>query len=190
MPELPRLLILFAHPALEKSRANRALLAALDGLPQVTLHDLYEEYPNLDIKVAREQALLREHDIVVFQHPFYWYSAPSLVKEWQDLVLTYGFAYGPKGTALAGKWCTNAITAGGPANAYQEDGYNHFTVRQLLAPFEQTARLCGMKYLDPFVLHDALDLSAEKLHEAGKLYAGWLQGLQHAFTQTSSLQTS
>ncbi|GAB4135800.1 MAG: NAD(P)H-dependent oxidoreductase [Cyanobacteria bacterium J069] len=147
-----RILILFAHPALEKSRVNRHLIRAVQGLDSVTLHDLYEQYPNFHINAKAEQDLLRAHDLIVFQHPFYWYSSPAILKEWQDLVLEYGFAYGQGGTALRGKKFLSAITTGGSEKAYCRQGHNYFTIRELLAPFEQTARLCGMDYLPPFVV--------------------------------------
>lgn len=147
-----RILILFAHPALEKSTINRPLIQAMGDLDDVTVHDLYEVYPDFHINVKAEQDLLLAHDILVFQHPFYWYSCPSLLKEWQDLVLEYGFAYGEGGTALQGKKFLSVITTGSGDQAYQRDGYNYFTIRELLAPFEQTARLCGMEYLPPFVV--------------------------------------
>jgi glutathione-regulated potassium-efflux system ancillary protein KefG len=156
-----RILILFAHPALEKSRINRQLIRAVEGLEFVTVHDLYEHYPNFHINVKAEQALLLAHDIIVFQHPLYWYSSPAILKEWQDLVLEYGFAYGHKGVALHGKKVLTAITTGGSEKAYCRQGHNHFTIRELLAPFEQTARLCGMDYLPPFVIH-----GTHKLNEA------------------------
>jgi glutathione-regulated potassium-efflux system ancillary protein KefG len=148
-----QLLILFAHPALEKSRVNRHLLQAIKGLDAVTVHDLYETYPDFHIDVQFEQNLLLAHDIIVFQHPFYWYSSPAILKEWQDLVLEHGFAYGHGGTALQGKKFLSAITTGGGEQTYCQKGYNRFTIRELLAPFEQTARLCGMEYLPPFVVH-------------------------------------
>jgi glutathione-regulated potassium-efflux system ancillary protein KefG len=155
-----RVLILFAHPALEKSRVNRYLARAVEGMPNVTFHDLYEEYPDFQIDVRREQELLLAHDVIVFQHPFYWYSCPALLKEWMDLVLEHGFAYGHNGTALAGKVLLNAITTGGPREAYEATGYNRFTIRQLLTPFDQTANLCGMRYLAPFVIHRSLVISS------------------------------
>jgi glutathione-regulated potassium-efflux system ancillary protein KefG len=93
---------------------------------------------------------------VVFQHPFYWYSTPAILKEWQDLVLEYGWAYGRSGDRLKGKVLLNAITTGGPQEAYGPEGYNRFTMRQLLSPFDQTARLCGMDYYAPFVIHRSL----------------------------------
>jgi glutathione-regulated potassium-efflux system ancillary protein KefG len=157
-----RVLVLFAHPVMERSRVNKRLVGALRDLAGVTIHDLYEAYPTLAIDVAREQALLAEHDVVVFQHPFYWYSTPAILKEWQDLVLQHGWAYGPGGTALRGKITLNAITTGGPAAAYRPDGYNRFTVRQLLAPYEQTAHLCEMRYLAPYVVHAALRVTGDE----------------------------
>lgn len=113
---MKRILIIFSHPALQSSRANRQLLQALDGLEGITLHDLYHHYPDMFIDVKREQALLSEHDIIVFQHPFYWYSCPAIMKEWMDLVLEYGYAYGPEAHALSGKQWLSAITTGALPN--------------------------------------------------------------------------
>lgn len=157
-----RVLVLFAHPVLERSRVNRRLVEAITGLSDVTIHDLYENYPTLNINVQREQALLLEHDVFVFQHPFYWYSSPSIMKEWQDLVLEHGWAYGEGGTHLRGKITMNAITTGGPQNAYQRGGYNRFSIRELLAPWDQTAYLCGMRYLAPFAVHSSLRVRSDE----------------------------
>jgi glutathione-regulated potassium-efflux system ancillary protein KefG len=146
-------LILFAHPALEKSRVHSRLINGVEDIPGVTFHDLYQRYPDFYIDVAYEQELLLSHDIIVLQHPFYWYSAPAMVKQWIDLVLEHGWAYGKNGTALQGKVMLNAITAGGIREAYGKTGYNRFTVREFLLPFAQTAHLCHMHYWPPFVIH-------------------------------------
>ena len=174
-----RILIQFAHPALQKSRVNRKLIAALQSLEDVTINDLYEEYPDFSVNVKREQELLLSHDIIVFQHPFYWYSCPALLKEWEDLVLQYGFAYGAQGTQLNGKWVLTAITTGGPKSAYQRDGNNYFTIRELLRPFEQTVRLCGMVYLPPFVVSGTLAMkSAEEVAGPAALYRRAVENLR------------
>jgi len=154
-PPPRRILILFAHPSPERSEANRPLAAAAAAMDGVTFVDLYAEYPAFEIDIDREQQRLLAHEVVCFQHPLYWYSTPAILKEWQDLVLEYGFAYGSRGTALRGKLFFNAITAGGPAAAYCAEGYNHFHIRELLRPLEQTAMLCGMTYLPPFALFGA-----------------------------------
>jgi len=163
-------LLLFAHPALEKSRVNRFLLEAVQSLDFVTVNDLYERYPAFDIDVEREQALLLQHEYIILQHPFYWYSAPPLVKQWLDLVLEHGWAYGQHGTALAGKKMLSVITCGGQREAYTETGRNRYGVRQFLLPFEQTARLCNMAYLPPFVVHGTLHLAEPGVQRAVQQY--------------------
>jgi glutathione-regulated potassium-efflux system ancillary protein KefG len=173
---MARILILFAHPALEKSRVHRRLLARIpDG---VTLHDLYQAYPDFDVDVRREQELLLAHDLVILQHPFFWYSTPPLLKQWEDLVLEHGWAYGSQGTQLRGKWMMNLLTAGGRAQAYQHGGYNRFTIRELLAPIEQTARLCGMTYLPPYAIHGTHRLDEPEIERQADLYAAFLTGLR------------
>lgn len=167
---MARILIQFAHPVLEKSRVNRRLLAAVESLEFVTVNDLYEQYPDFDIDIAREQELLLAHEVVVLHHPFYWYSSPAIIKQWEDLVLEHGWAYGRTGNALAGKRLLNAITTGGRQEAYQETGSNRYTIQQLLVPFEQTARLCKMQYLPPFVVHGSLNITDNAIDAAGAQY--------------------
>lgn len=171
-------LILFAHPAYEKSRAGRALREAAEGLPGVTLHDLYREYPDFQVEIPAEQERLLAHDRIVFQHPFYWYSAPALLKEWMDLVLEHGWAYGGQGRALEGKWLMNAVTTGGPLEAYGPQGGNRFRMREYLRPFDQTAKLCRMEYLAPFTFHRAMTpkAGADGEHH-GRLYRQMLTAL-------------
>ena len=159
-----KILVLFAHPAQRRSEVNVALAKAVSRLKFITLVDLYAEYPDYFIDVDREQKRLLKHDIIVFLHPVYWYSTPAMLKEWQDLVLEYGFAYGTGGTKLAGKTFFCALTAGGPEEAYHKRGYNHFTLRELFAPLEQTANLCGMTWLPPFALY-----AARRAHEEGRV---------------------
>jgi glutathione-regulated potassium-efflux system ancillary protein KefG len=175
---MARVLVLFAHPALEKSRVNRRLAERAREVREVTFHDLYEAYPDFDVDVRREQTLLLAHDTVVLQHPFYWYGAPALVKQWEDLVLEHGWAYGTGGTALRGKRLVSAITTGGSEPAYTEAGHNRFTIRQLLAPTEQTARLCGMDYPPPFVVHATHRLDAAGIEQAADEYGRFLAALR------------
>jgi glutathione-regulated potassium-efflux system ancillary protein KefG len=186
---MARVLVLFAHPALQKSRVHRVLAAAAERVEGITFHDLYECYPDLHLNVEREQKLLVEHDIVVFQHPFYWYSTPAILKEWQDLVLEWGFAYGDGGIALRGKKLLTALSTGGPEEAYRREGFNHFTVRELLAPLEQTMRLCGVEYLPPFVLHAVLRLSRQEIDAAAERYVALLEAMRDDGLDWTALRT-
>ena len=171
------ILILFAHPAYHRSRANRAMADAVRDLDGLTFHDLYETYPDLLIDVGFEQDQLLRHDAVVFQHPFYWYSAPALIKEWQDLVLTHGWAYGEKGHAVDGKMWMHAMTAGGGEQSYGAEGHNRFTIEELLRPFEATAALCRMNWRAPFVVHASHMRNTTTLQEAARSYRAHVLGL-------------
>ena len=177
-------LVLFAHPALEKSRVNRELIRGLDEMDGVTFHDLYEEYPEFNVDTTREQALLVAHEVILFQHPFYWYSVPALLKEWQDLVLEHGWAYGHEGTALRGKQFLSVITTGGKEEAYCPGGFNRFTCRDLLAPLEQTAHLCGMEFLPPFIVHGTHGMSRSEMRQHARDYHRLLAALRDGHVDT------
>ncbi|MCL1145417.1 NAD(P)H-dependent oxidoreductase [Shewanella sp. 10N.261.52.F9] len=147
-----KILVLYAHPSQERSEINKPLFHATGLQPNVTAVDLYAEYPTFRINIDKEQQRLVEHDVIVFMFPLYWYSTPAILKEWQDLVLEYNFAYGANGKALEGKTFLCVLSAGGSEAAYKEDGFNHFTLRELLRPLEQTANLTGMQFIAPFAL--------------------------------------
>ena len=149
---MKKILINFAHPARARSKINNALRSAVEDLENVTFNDLYANYPDFLIDVKREQRLCENHDVIIFQHPFYWYSTPSIMKEWLDLVLEHGWAYGSQAKALKGKLFLQAITAGGDDSTYQKEGYNEFTIGDFTSPYRATAKLCKMDWLPPFVV--------------------------------------
>ena len=190
MAEVPqRILVLFAHPALQKSRVNRVLLEGIRGIEDVTIHDLYDAYPDFGINVPREQALLVDHDIVVFHHPFFWYSTPAILKEWQDLVLQHGWAYGSEGTMLRGKKALSVITTGGGETAYHHDGHNRYTMDQFLAPVEQTFRLCGVEYLPPYVIHGTLGMKPAEIMAHAETYRRLVEALSCDTLELEVLRT-
>ena len=149
-----KILVLFAHPALQKSLAHKSLFNEIQNIEGITCHELYDAYPDSFIDIKHEQTLLLNHDIIVFQFPLYWYSCPAILKEWQDLVLEHGFAYGENGDKLAGKKLMLAISTGGSANSYSDSGYNEHDISEFLLPFSQMSKICNLEYLPPFVLHD------------------------------------
>lgn len=153
---MSRLIVYYAHPGHKYSHVNRQMARVASRIEGITYVDLYRDYPRFDIDVDVEQRRLLEHDVVLFQFPFFWYSTPSILKEWQDLVLEHGFAYGTGGNKLDGKRMLLAITAAGPEEAYSPGGYQHYPIRDFLHPLEQTARLCGMRFSTPYVLFASL----------------------------------
>ena len=167
---MSRILILFAHPLYEKSRIHKAMVKAIPDSSGIMFHDLYERYPDFNINIQAEQELLTRHDIIIWQHPFYWYSIPPLLKQWIDMVLQFGWAYGPGGDALKGKVIFNALSAGGREEVYSPEGRNRYTIREFLTPLEQTARLCQLNYLPPFVIHGTHILSPGDITDCAEQY--------------------
>jgi len=183
-----RVLVYFAHPTPHKSRINSAMLQSLEGLEDVTVRKLYDLYPDFHIDIKLEQRLLVEHNVIVWQHPFYWYSAPPLLKEWIDLVLEHGFAFGHEGNALKGKKVLTVTTTGGRQEAYREDGRNNFTMRQLLAPYEQTVNQCKMTYLPPFIVHGSLLIDEEHIRKAATDYRKIIVSLRDKIFSNNELK--
>ena len=184
---MSKVLILFAHPALEKSRVNKRLIHDVKSINNITLNDLYEEYYDFNIIVEREKKLLVEHDIIIFHHPFFWYSTPALLKQWEDLVLEHGWAYGSKGTALVGKKLMNIITTGGISQAYSKESINRHTIREFLIPIEQSAKLCGMIYLPPYLIQGTHRLTEKEIDNHAEKYIQLLKDLSEDKFKTEEL---
>jgi glutathione-regulated potassium-efflux system ancillary protein KefF len=163
------ILVIVAHPELEQSRANRRLLEAAHALQKVVpasrlaVRDLYALYPDYLIDVGVEQAALAAARLVVWQQPIRWYGMPPLLKLWLDDVLTFGWAYGPDGGVLRGKDLWLVASTGGPEDSYRPDSYNRYFFDAFLPPYEQTAALCGMRFLPPLILHGAHKASEAEL---------------------------
>lgn len=149
-----KVLVLTAHPDLKTSQINRRWFDALRRSDNVVARDLTAVAgANMGFNIEEEQRLLLENDRVAFQFPFYWYSAPAVLKAWMDQVLNLGFAYGPGGDQLKGREFLMLVSTGGPAESYRAGGYNKYTMDELLRPFQQMADMAGMTYLSPYVFH-------------------------------------
>jgi putative NADPH-quinone reductase len=159
------ILVLYAHPAPQRSPANRRLVEIARSMSGVRVQDLYELYPDFDIDGERERALLLDARLVIFLHPFRWYGMPSLMKEWMEIVLQPGWAYGRGQCALRGKAYWLVTTTGSGLESFQPGGLHGRPFADFLAPFEQTAALCGMEWLAPLVLHGTARNEAALIEE-------------------------
>ncbi len=175
---MPKVLVLISHPQIEKSRINNALKRAVSSIPNVTIHHLDEIYANQPIDVDFEQKLVEQHDVIVWQFPWYWYSTPALLKLWQDEVLTRGWAF-DGGQALKGKKLQLVVSTGGSEDAYSTDGVHGVTMDELLVPIATTARIVGLEMLPPFITHGVRHLTDQELEDLAESFAATVSKLSH-----------
>lgn len=172
--------LLYAHPYHDRSRANRVLLDAVRDIPELDVRALYDLYPDFSIDVEAEQRALARADVVVLQHPLYWYSVPGLLKHWIDKVLLLGWAYGEGGTALHGKTCFWITTTGAPPSGYAAGGMHRKPFDEFVPPIEQTAVFCGMKWAAPQIVFGAHRIDDELLAQQAQQYRTQLLSLARA----------
>ncbi|MET4141951.1 NAD(P)H-dependent oxidoreductase [Pedobacter sp. UYP1] len=140
-------LIISGHPDLSQSFGNSAILKEVEKLaPKFKINDLSGNYPDFKINVEAEQAKLVEADVIVWQFPIQWFSAPAIFKKWQDDVLVHGFAYGSTGKFLKDKKIILSVTLGGDAHEYAKDDRFRHTVEEFLVPLIETVPYCNMIY--------------------------------------------
>lgn len=174
---MKRILVVLAHPYPDRSRANRALTRGISDLSAVETRSLYDLYPDFSIDVDEEQAALSRAEVVVWQHPVYWYTVPALMKLWFEKVLTTGWAYGEGGSALRGKRCLWVATLGGDASDYSASGIHEGPLERFVPVVQQTARFCGMEWLEPMLVTAAHRVNEEQLARAGDAYRARLVAL-------------
>lgn len=179
MPTDPRIYLLAAHPNWRDSRINRRLFESAGTVEGLLACDLYSRYPDYCIDVAAEQARLAQAQLIVLLHPIHWYSMPALQKLWLDDVLSYGWAYGAGGNALRGKDLWLVASTGGAESSYHPQGYNRYFFDAFLPPYEQTAALCGMRFLPPMILHGANSVPEAELAQHVDTFHQRLQSYPH-----------
>lgn len=163
-------LVLVSHDNFAASRINRALVDKASQLDNVTVHHIPE--PHL-INVAQEQALLLDHDEIIFQFPLQWFSSPASLKSWLDKVLSYNWAYG-ENFNLAGKTFKVVVTTGGIAEAYLPGGQNGITISEVLKPIERTLGYIKGNYVGQFLVQGVFQLSTEDLQDKTQAYAQFI----------------
>ena|SRR3990167_4365742 len=173
-------IVVFAHPYPDRSRAGRGLLEAVRDVPGVSVRSLYTLYPDFAIDVEAEQAALLAASAVVWQCPFYWYGAPAMLHLWFEKVLAHGWAYGTGGDAVRHKRALWVTTTGAPVSAYAPGQMHGHPFEVFVPPLEQTARFCGMLWEPPMVVHGAHRISAAELGEHAAAYRARVVALTEA----------
>lgn len=184
---MSKTLIIAAHPNLAQSAVNKRWLAEAAKYPErCTIHDLYAAYPDGKIDVVAEQACVDAHDSLVLQFPVYWFNCPPLLKQWLDDVLTYGWAYGSTGKALAGKKVGIAVSLGAPEQDYAANGAVGYTKEQALRSFELSMRYCDADWQPMFSFHTVdsnagySEAALQAIERSAADYLAWLDKFQAA----------
>lgn len=145
-------LIVFAHTFWSDSRVNKALLELAKTLSNVTINNLSTTYLDGKINSEAEIALLKGSDKIIFQFPLFWFSTPSILKEWEDRVLT-PILYGDNPQLLKNKIFQIITTLGGSKSSY--DGHHGFGLKELLSPINHSFAYLGCKVEEPFAIYSA-----------------------------------
>jgi glutathione-regulated potassium-efflux system ancillary protein KefF len=188
MTRSPQALVVFADPALHRSRISRSVADAARSLPNVAVQDLYELYPDFYVDVRRERALLKQADLVLFAFQLSWYAMPALLKEWFDAVLKPEWAADGPNPRLRGKSCWAAVGCNSLPGDYRSGARHGHPLAEYLAPLEQSARSLGMRWIEPEIFYGAehaetgaVDAYAARLRAllAGHLDRLALEGASH-----------
>lgn len=181
-------LVIVTHPHIDASMANKRWVQEANKYPdEFAVHQLHAAYGSGPLDVAREQALLLQHDAVILQFPLYWFSTPPLLKQWLDEVLLPGFAYGRQeaDNKLAGKRFGLAISAGIKEKDYRREGRYHYTIDEILAPLTATLSYIKAKQRSPFVLYGIeydptnadLEDASEEVEASAAAYLDYLRSV-------------
>lgn len=146
--ESGQVVILLAHPNIQESNANKELIKSVKDNDRVTVYDLYGKNEDL-FNVDEWSRILTNAVALIFQFPFYWLSAPYMMKKWEDEVLTHL----AKTPAIAGKQLTVVVTTGSDNDSYRSGGRNRFTVDELLRPYQAAAIHSGLVWQTPLVVY-------------------------------------
>lgn len=158
-------LVIVSHPYPDNSTAIKSLTKASMDVSDVTVRNLESLYGNdmNKIDVAAEQAACEGMDRIVFMFPVHWFNLTPMLKAYLNAVWSYGWAFGPEGTALTGKEMLVVTTAGATEHTYSEEGLVQSTIQEVLTPMKASALYVGMKYLEPLSFFEAMGASEEKL---------------------------
>lgn len=167
-------LVIISHPEINESGSQQYLLHSVPETESVTIHHLEGIYPDGKINIKNEQQLLQDHDRILFQFPFYWYSSPSMLKEWQDQVLEEHFAYGHRGNKLANKEFGLILVIGIGEKEYQAGGKEGFSLSELTTPYRALAKKTGMRYIKPLTIYQFSYMKEEEKMDLLIRYQQWL----------------
>ncbi|CAI2692495.1 flavodoxin family protein [Lactobacillus kunkeei] len=145
-------LVLVSHPEYDNSMTEAFLKQCQSDIENVDWVVLDNIQTDFNFDKEQEQQRLSQYDRILFQFPMYWYSAPALMKKYEDDVFTKNFIAFEQEGALKGKEMGIITTLGDPIKDYQVGGREGFSISELLKPYQAIAQRGQMEFLKPFVI--------------------------------------
>lgn len=167
-------LVVVSHPYPDQSHAISALQRTAEATPDVVVRNLETLYGNelAAFDVAAEQKAHASAERIVYLFPIHWFNLTPMLKAYLNTVWTYGWAFGPGGTALKGKQMQLVVTAGASRHTYSTEGLIRSSMDEVLTPMKASAYYVGMEYAPPLAFYEAMGVDA-----------GTLAALQQAFAE-------
>jgi len=166
-------LVVVSHPYPEQSQSIKALQDVAEATPHVTVRNLETLYGDkLDaFNVAAEQQAADAAERIVFLFPIHWFNLTPMLKAYLNKVWSYGWAFGPGGTALKDKELVVVVTAGASEHTYSAAGAIQSSMAEVLTPMKASALYVGMKYSEPLPFYDAMGPSGESIAAMKKTFS-------------------
>lgn len=151
-------LVIVSHPYPEKSKVVLQLQKLAESSQGVSVRNLETLYGSdlTGFDIATEQKACDAADRIVFLFPIHWFNLTPMLKAYMNEVWTYGWAFGPEGTALKDKELLVVATAGATEHTYSAEGLIRSTAGEVLTPLKASALYVGMRYLPPVAFHEAM----------------------------------
>ncbi len=160
---MKKTLVLFAHPYFEHSTTNVRLLECYEAMDNVTLRDLYEDYPDFHIQPFRERKRIVQYDRIIFHFPIIWFGLPPLLKLWIDEVFDMRWISETGLNILSGKDALIVTSVGGRELNYAPDGKFKTTIAELLSGLRVALDVNSIELKKIHVIYNADNLSEEEL---------------------------
>lgn len=170
-------LVIVSHPYPEQSKVVSALEHVAKNTSDIKVRNLETLYGNalMAFDVAAEQAAYEGMDRIIFLFPIHWFNLTPMLKAYLNAVWTYGWAFGPDGTALKDKEMLVIASAGASQHTYSHDGLIQSTAEEVLTPMKASALYVGMKYKEPVVFYNALGASEFQVEEFKQVFLDQLK---------------
>ncbi len=161
-------LIIMAHSNPSNSIFNQKIKKSLENEENIIYKDIKTLYSDYKFDIKKEQEDILSAQKIIFQFPLYWYTAPSILKQWVDDVFSVDFAFkyeengSFKALNLVDKEFQMIVTLGGSKEEYEEFD---ISIKNCLHSYSTTALVLGMKEKNPYMFYgvDTIKYSDEQI---------------------------